>query len=443
MKLQGQEILKRLIDAGHEAYYVGGCVRDSYLGILPKDFDIATSALPEETEALFEKTLAVGKAYGTILVITEEGHFEVTTYRLEADYDGRRPQTVSFSKSLLTDLSRRDFRMNAMALGLDGELIDPFNGRQDLDRGQLNFVGDPDQRIEEDRLRILRYIRFLCQYDLTPGDPGIGLSKPISLENLSAERIREEFNKLLTGPSPARGLRLLVEMGLLMQFFPELAACRGFLQHHPAHSEDVFDHTLSVVSNCRDDLTLRLAALCHDLGKPLTFSRDENGIGHFYGHQKISEELSQAMMKRLKYPAAMTERVMKLIRHHMRTYEQVTSAGARRLINQVGLEDLELFFELQMADTLACSGDRTVNAGQIQEMRALCIKLIEAEEAFSLKDLKIDGNDLLALGFTGRAIGEALNSLLEAVLNESCTNDKNILTEKAKDLFYERQNLPK
>lgn len=435
MKLDGEYIVKTLIDNGYEAFFVGGCVRDAFLGMAPKDIDIATNALPEIVEGLFERTIPTGKDYGTITILINEHSFEVTTYRLDCDYDGRRPKVVTFANTLIEDLSRRDFTMNAMAMGLDGEIVDPFEGRKDLENGLLNFVGNPMERIREDRIRILRYVRFLSRYDLQPGPSGVAADEIVDISNLSAERVREEFNKIMMSSSAPRGIQLLEEMGLLKQFFPELSMCKGFKQDHPAHFQDVFDHTLTVLSKCKADLILRLAALCHDLGKVSTKTFDEAGIGHFYGHQKESVVLTEAMMKRLKYSNKEIEAVKTLVHHHMRTYEAGTTASARRIIYQVGMEFLDLFFELQLADTTACSGDRDTFVAQINHMKMMCHQLIEMNEAFSLKDLKINGNDLMAIGYTGKAIGETLNALLECVISEICVNEADVLLEKAKELF--------
>lgn len=435
MKLNGEHIVKTLINHGYEAYFVGGCVRDAFLGMAPKDIDIATNALPEVVESLFERTVPTGKDYGTITVLIGEHSFEVTTYRLDCDYDGRRPKAVTFANTLIEDLSRRDFTMNAMAMGIDGEILDPFDGRKDLENGFLNFVGDPKERIREDRIRVLRYVRFLSRYDLQPGPSGVATSDVVDISNLSAERVREEFNKIIISSSAPRGIQLLEEMGLLKQFFPELSMCKGFKQDHPAHFQDVFDHTLTVLSHCKADLILRLAALCHDLGKVSTKTFDEAGIGHFYGHQKDSVALTEAMMKRLKYSNKEIEAVKTLVHHHMRTYEAGTTASARRIINQVGTEVLDLFFELQLADTTACSGDRDAFVAQIYNMKSMCHLLIEKNEAFSLKHLKINGNDLMGIGYKGKAIGEMLNVLLECVISETCVNEADVLLEKAKALY--------
>lgn len=425
--LPGSTILQALNEAGYEAYYVGGCVRDMYLNKTPKDFDITTNALPDVVESLFTRTIPTGKAYGTITVMVENEAYEVTTFRLESDYDGRRPKVVAFAKTLLEDLSRRDFTMNAMAMDLSGQIQDPFDGQGDLKRGVLRFVGNPLERIKEDKIRILRYIRFLCQYNLEPDEMNVLKSNDLNLGQLSAERIREEFNKILLSDSPSKGILMLEQLGVLNQFFPELAACKGFNQHHPAHYEDVFSHTLRVLSLCENDLILRLSALCHDLGKIETLTFDENGIGHFYGHQKNSSEIAERVMRRLKYSNKEIELVTTLVSFHMRIYEHVSKASAKRLLNQMSAEALELLFLLQLADTKACAGDRSESVRQIEAMRLMCRELLEANEAFSLKDLAVNGHDLMQMGINGPEIGIQLNALLEAVISEQCPNEKELL----------------
>lgn len=430
-------VLKKIVDAGYEAYYVGGCVRDLYLGKVPKDYDITTNAHPEQIEAIFKKTIPTGKAYGTITVLESGFSFEVTTYRLESDYDGRRPKVVRYADNLLDDLARRDFTMNAMAMDLSGKIIDPFYGRTDLNNGILRFVGNPIARIAEDRIRILRYIRFLCQYDLHSSH--LELHKPgvLQLGDLSAERIREEMNKILMSDAPVNGFRLMAETKVLGQFFPELQACVGFEQHHPAHHEDVFSHTLSVVANCEQNLMLRLAALCHDLGKVKTLTFDEQGIGHFYGHQKISAVLADQFMRRLKYANREIEAVTVLIEYHMRVYENAGKQAAKRLMNSLSSEHLDLLFKLQIADTSACAGDRSENVQQIIAMRQLCETLLESDAAFRIKDLAVNGFDLMALGFNGPEVGSTLDYLLELVITERCENHKPTLLAAANQLRNE------
>lgn len=430
IETKGLQILETLEKAGHTAYFVGGCVRDHLLHRPYNDIDIATSATPEIVESLFHKTIPTGKDYGTITVLIDEETFEVTTYRLESDYDGRRPKVVAYAQSLLEDLSRRDFTINAMAMDLRGQIIDPYGGMEDLEAGILKFVGNPLERIREDRLRILRYVRFACAYNLKMAHPELLALKPVNIQQLSSERIRVELNKILLSDQPKRGILLLEELGLLNQFMPELSRCKGFLQHHPAHSEDVFDHTLSVLEGTASILKLRLAALFHDLGKVETLTFDAEGCGHFYGHQKVSEELAKAIMTRLKYGNQLIQEVLILISQHMRIYENITRPAAKRLILAVGEDNLETFFDLQRADTSACSGDRDVFLRQISDMQTACNQILSEASVLKVSDLAINGNDLIALGLSGKAIGETLKMLLDLVLDEVIENNRDSLIKQ-------------
>ncbi len=456
MTLRGGSILHKLLLKGFQAYFVGGCVRDTLLGREPKDIDIATDALPDQVEALFEKTIPTGKDYGTITVMEDGEAFEVTTFRLESDYDGRRPKTVAFAKELKDDLQRRDFTINAMAMNLEGHVIDYFDGAKDLEKGILRFVGSPSERIREDKIRILRYVRFMCEYNLKDpvySEMELAALNQVNISNLSAERIREEFNKIILSPFPEKGLRKLDDLGLLVQFFPELTNCKGFLQHHPAHSDDVFEHTLKVFKNACElwpytkniadgtefkdrhvILQLRLSALCHDLGKVHTLTFDSEGVGHFYGHQKVSAEYTVQFMKRLKYANREIETVELLVFQHMRMYESLTRASARRLLSKIGESHLELFFMLQRADTSACLGNRVEHLYQIDTMEGLCNEILKENLAFSLKDLKINGKDLLNIGMEGPVIGETLKKVLEAVISETIENEREILMDFVKGL---------
>lgn len=452
MTLRGSSILNKLVLNGFEAYFVGGCVRDTLLGYTPKDIDITTNALPEDIERLFEKTIPTGKDYGTITVVEDGEAFEVTTFRLESDYDGRRPKVVAYAKTLQEDLKRRDFTINAMAMTTDGAVIDYFDGKKDLQNGILRFVGDAAERIREDKIRILRYVRFMCEYNLKEPAESIEKLKElrvVNIGNLSAERIRDEFNKILLSASPERGIRLLDELGLLSQIMPELTRCKGFVQHHPAHSDDVFEHTLKVLKNTchlwpyskqspsrnmQEVLGLRLSALCHDIGKVDTLTFDEEGTGHFYGHQKVSETLALQFMKRLKYANKEIDLVCLMVFQHMRMYESLSRASARRLLSKIGETQLEMFFTLQRADTMACLGNRSEHLSQIEEMEKLCKIIIEDNLAFSLKDLKINGSDLLTLGFKGPLIGATLQKVLEEVMSETLENERDTLLNFVKSL---------
>lgn len=433
MDIGSQKILRTLNDKGYQAYFVGGCVRDFLMHKAPKDIDICTNALPEQVMACFEKTIPTGIDYGTVTVIQEGESYEVTTFRAESDYDGRRPKVVSFSKDLREDLSRRDFTINAMAMTLEGEIMDPFGGQADIKQARLRFVGSPMERLLEDKLRLLRYVRFLTRLGFQTAHESEELSWQLDISQLSFERIQLELNEMLLMEKPSNAIRYLHRLGLLGQMMPEMIPAIGFDQRHPAHSEDVFNHTLTVLDGCPKDLAVRLAALCHDLGKPQTFTVDESGCGHFYGHQKYSVTLAETFLNRLKYSNQLKETVLILTAEHMRTYSQPSKPMAKRLMRQVGVERLEQLFSLQLADTLACKGDRTVFASDILAMKRLCEQVLTEEGAFSLRDLKINGNDLMLLGLKGKAVGAMLSQLLEAVIDEKLENAHEVLLQYVKN----------
>lgn len=427
MEKFGIEILRKLNAAGYAAYFVGGCVRDYLLKKPFKDMDIATNATPDQVMALFEHTIPTGVAYGTVTVKMGGHLFEVTTFRKELDYDGRRPKVIAFSHVLEEDLSRRDFTMNAMAMDANHCIIDPFGGARDLAAGILKFVGEPIKRLEEDHLRVFRFVRFLTTYPLKSFEIEEIARLNLPINNLSAERIREEFNQIILSKEGAKGVILLKKLQLLGQFFEELEACNGVVQKHPAHDKAVFEHTLEVMMRTEPILELRLAALCHDLGKVKTKTTDASGCDHFYGHAAVSKELTLAFMRRLKYSNQQMEWVSILVEQHMRLYENLTKPSARRLIQKIGAEKLPLLFKLQRADTESCLGDRTVFIEQINRMEALCELILEEESALKVSDLEVNGYDLMALGFKGPVIKEKLLHLLEAVIDEKVANDKALL----------------
>lgn len=433
MDIGSQKIIRTLNVNGYQAYFVGGCVRDYLMNHPPKDIDICTSALPKQVMACFDNTIPTGIDYGTVTVLIEGMGYEVTTFRAETGYDGRRPKVVRFSTDLYEDLSRRDFTINAMAMSLSGEVIDPYGGQADLKQACLRFVGVPMDRLLEDRLRLLRYVRFLTRLGFKSAHESEELTWQLDISQLSYERVQQELNEMLLIDKPSEAIRYLHRLGLLGQIMPEILPAIGFDQRHPAHTEDVFSHTLSVLDGCPKDLAVRLAALCHDLGKPQTFTMDEAGCGHFYGHPKHSVILAEGFLSRLKYSSQIKETVLILTAEHMRTYAQPTKAMAKRLIRQVGMARLEQFFSLQLADTKACAGDRSGFVNEIHAMKGLCETVLLDQEAFSLKDLKINGNDLMRLGLGGKAVGAMLNQLLEAVIDEKLENEQGALLQYVKN----------
>ena len=423
-----RDCIDALENAGFAVYLVGGCVRDSYLGLEPHDFDLCTAALPEQTETVFadRRLVLAGKKHGTVGVVTDSGVVEITTFRTEGGYtDNRHPQWVKFVPNIEDDLARRDFTVNAMAYSPTRGFADPFGGRADLDAKILRAVGEPGARFEEDSLRILRGVRFAVRYGLMPETRTLDAMFRLAplMDNLARERVFEELCKILLLVNADDLLRF---QPILTQVIPELAPTVGFDQHSRHHIYDIYEHTAHVVAAVPLILSLRWAALLHDVGKPATFSIDEAGEGHFYGHAEESAAIADAVLRRLKAPTQLREDVVLLIRQHMAIMEPDKRILRRRL-SRLGSEKLELLLALQEADTIGTGTRKPCEIEIFSKIRAV-LEEIEAENAcLSLKDLAINGHDLMALGITGREIGKTLNSLLEQVIDEKIPNEKDAL----------------
>ena len=420
--------LDALENAGFAAYAVGGCVRDACLGLTPQDYDLCTAALPEQTEAVFagRKLVLAGKKHGTVGVVTDCGVVEITTFRTEGAYrDNRHPDWVAFVPTIEQDLARRDFTVNAMAYSPNRGFADPFGGREDLKKRLLRAVGDPARRFREDSLRILRGARFAAKYGLRVEKAtweAMVAQSPL-MDNLARERVFEELCKLL----PLLTVETMdLFAPILAAVIPELAPMIGFDQHSPHHAYDLYTHVAHVVAAVPKDLTLRWAALLHDIGKVPTFTRDATGRGHFYVHAPKGAEMAETVLRRLKAPAALRERVVLLIGKHMTRLEPDKKL-LRRQLGRLGWETVEQLLWLQEAD-MGSKG--TGNPGEMSlfpQIRGL-LEEIRAENAcLTLKDLAVNGYDLQALGLTGRAIGQCLNILLEKVLEEELPNEREAL----------------
>jgi len=423
-----KDAITALEGAGYAAWCVGGCVRDHCLGLIPADYDLCTSALPEETEAVFAGFGLVlsGKKHGTVGVITGGGVVEITTFRTEGLYgDNRHPDWVQFVPTVEEDLSRRDFTVNAMAWSPLRGFSDPFGGREDLQNRVLRAVGDPVQRFREDSLRILRGVRFAVRYGLTvePETMAAMISEGHLMDNLARERVFSELCKLLPLVTAEDLLRFAPVLG---QVLPPVAAEMGFQQHSPHHAYDVFTHTAHVVEAVPPELTLRWAALLHDVGKVPTFTRDENGRGHFYGHAQAGSRIADDLLRSLKAPTALREQVVQLIGLHMTPLTEDRKLLRRRM-SRLGTDTVRQLLALQRADFGSKGVIEKRLSGEFDAIEAL-IREIEAEDAcLHLTDLAVNGHDLMALGYSGKAIGEALAHLLDRVLDEQLPNERTAL----------------
>ncbi|HKY50562.1 MAG TPA: CCA tRNA nucleotidyltransferase [Candidatus Limnocylindria bacterium] len=436
-----ERVVAKLNGAGHDAYVVGGCVRDAIRGVDPKDWDVATDATPEQIQKLFARSLYTNR-FGTVIVRSGDHEVEVTTYRVEAGYsDHRRPDHVAFTSSLVDDLSRRDFTMNAMAWrpgnnGTPGELVDPFGGQRDLASRVLRAVGEPDERFREDALRMLRAVRFATLLDMRIDEPTAqAIRRNAHLaETLSGERINQEITKIMGAPRPSIAFRMLSDVGLLAVLCPELEACRDTPQEKFA-AQNVFDHSLATVdATPANDLVLRLAGLFHDIGKPDTFSD-----GHFHQHEFVGEVKARQILRRWKFEKETVAEVTHLIRHHMFWYEtHWTGSAVRRFIRKVGLEYIPALFALRRADNIG-SGARSPRMHALEALWLRVQEEIAAANAFSLRDLKIDGNDIMReLDIPrGPKVGQILNALFDRVIDEPQLNTRERLIELAKAMYAE------
>lgn len=423
----------RLEEHGYECYVVGGCVRDGLRGLVPHDWDICTDALPDQMQAIFQDIpcILTGVQHGTVTVVWEHQPVEITTYRTDGEYaDGRHPQKVEFVRTVQQDLSRRDFTMNAMAYHPVRGLVDPFGGQQDLQQGLLRCVGKAEQRFEEDALRILRALRFSSCYGFSIEEKTAQALKKQAprLTLIAAERIRMELDRLLLGKYVGQVLRCYGE--ILVPVLPEIQPMFGFDQCNPHHHLDVFAHTVKTVEESKPLLPIRLALLLHDIGKPSCFTKDENGVGHFYGHSSVSEEVAETILKRLRYDRATAERVRLLIKYHDPVIEP-TESSVKRWLNRLGEEGFRQLLWVKEGD---CRGQHPSLAEErlpiLEEIRQVLDKVITDSQCFSLKDLAINGNDVLSCGVPpGKAVGQRLAEIFEAVLDGRLPNEREVLLE--------------
>lgn len=439
---QAASIIETLTAHGYEAYVVGGCVRDSILGKTPSDWDITTSARPEQVKALFARTIDTGIKHGTVTVMMDKVGYEVTTYRIDGDYeDHRRPNDVTFTTSLKEDLMRRDFTINAMAYNDADGLIDLFGGMDDLERGIVRCVGVAKDRFDEDALRMLRAVRFAGQLHFRIEEDtreAIRLCHE-NLRDVSAERIQMELLKLLISDHPET-FREAYSTGLTSVFFPEFDRMMETEQKNPHHCYTVGEHTLHAVQLIEPNPVLRLTMLLHDVGKPATKTTDEYGIDHFYNHYRVGADMSKEILKRLKFDNKTIQLVCQLISHHDIRFRDPKKNGrrhVRKVMHSIGANLFPYLLKVMEADVRAQSDYyQAQKLSILQETWVAYEEILAAKDCLTLKDLKINGNQLKALGIReGKAIGAILNTLLSMVLEHPELNEYPYLKELALKIY--------
>lgn len=434
-------VLERLKNAGYSAYVVGGCVRDILLNVEPSDFDVTTSATTDEMEELFSdcKLVTLGREYGTIGILHSGEMVEATTFRSDGAYlDGRHPSYVEFSRRLYDDLNRRDFTINAMAMDIEGNIVDEFGGLLDLQNKSIKAVGNPLERFEEDKLRMLRAVRFATTLEFEIEENTLNAIKNTAekLHEVSVERIQMEINKILLSDTPKRGMELLLETGLLKEILPEIMRTVDYDQMSPYHHKSLFKHIICVVDRVPKKLHLRLAALFHDISKVDTLSIDEDGVGHFYGHDLLGAKVSTIVLKRLKYDNKTIEAVNLLIENHMKAHDVLSRKAVKRQINRVGENLIYDLLDLMISDVKCTREGRDVSF--LEDRKLEVTDILNSSEPINEQGLKINGHDLIQIGYNeGRELGRVLGELTEIVLDDPTMNDRDKLIEIAKNRLME------
>lgn len=433
-----EKIISTLEASGHEAYAVGGCVRDCILSKTPHDWDITTSAQPKEVKGLFKKTFDTGIEHGTVTVLIGKTGYEVTTYRIDGKYeDGRHPSEVVFTASLEEDLKRRDFTINAMAYNPTRGLVDLFGGVEDLKKGIIKAVGNPIERFSEDALRMLRALRFAAQlgFDIEPATYEAIKTLAPSLSKISAERIQVELVKLITSANPGRMLDVYAA-GLTAVFMPEFDEMMTTKQNTVHHKYTVGEHSIHAMEAIEPDKTLRLTMLLHDVGKPSCRTTDENGQDHFKGHPGVSADMARTILRRLKFDNDTSTAVVNLVRNHDDRPE-VTPRNVRRMAIRVGEENMKALLAVKIADTLAQSDyQRQEKLEYIEDIRATFLQIQADQNCLKIKDLKINGKDLIAMGLPqSNKIGIILKTLFDEVVDEPEKNHRDYLLMRARELM--------
>ncbi len=431
---QCETILQRFAQHDKKAYLVGGCVRDSLLGKEPKDWDICTEALPEEVLKIFQhdKVILTGLQHGTVTVLMGGMPVEITTYRIDGEYeDNRRPKEVFFTSNLQEDLSRRDFTINALAYHPDEGVIDYFDGIGDLERGIIRCVGDAASRYQEDGLRIMRAVRFACVLNFQFEEETEKAIKVYSylLRNIARERIQVEFDKILTSSWAEYGLRTLAQLDCFPYFMPEICHTWGFSQNGGRHQYDIFTHSIKAVALVPPAVPLRLAMLLHDIGKPFVWKQMEE-IDTFEGHSEAGAALAVQILERLRYDKKTIAQVELLIAQHERRL-MADETCLRKAAADLGFDGVRNLLAVKRADVWAHS-EETARMGleAFEQMEDMLKQIEERGDCCSLKQLAVSGKDLTGLGYKGRQVGDALNRLLQMVLEEPARNEKSYLLEQ-------------
>ncbi|MBQ8546064.1 MAG: HD domain-containing protein [Clostridia bacterium] len=430
-----KKALELLHKHGHEAYIVGGSVRDMLMGIEANDFDITTSATPDEMKLAFAgyTVIETGIKHGTLTFLYKKEPIEVTTYRIDGDYkDNRHPESVEFTKNLNNDLSRRDFTMNALVYNEREGIVDLFGGQNDINNKVIKAIGDPEIRFREDALRILRGVRFASAlgFEIEEKTKDAMVKCAHLLHNVSAERINVEISKLLLGKNVKKVL--LDHYEIIGEILPEIKEMHGFSQNSKYHVYDILEHTAVAIENIPPVLHLRLTMLLHDTGKIRTYTEDENGNGHFYGHNRVSAKIAERFLNQYRYDNDTKEKVLKLVEIHDAPID-FDKVFIKKRMNRIGKD---LFFDLlkvKRADNLA-QNPEYLWITKLNEMEKMANEIAE-ENCFTLQSLDISGNDLIALGLKGKEIGDTLNELLNEVIEEKLLNEKEALIKKAKEIF--------
>ena len=432
-----QTLLNELNQKGFEAFVVGGCVRDMLMGTPPHDYDITTSATPDEVKRIFQnyRVIETGLKHGTVTVLLDGEPFEITTYRIESSYtDSRHPDGVRFTRSLTEDLARRDFTVNAIAYNPRVGIVDPFDGRSDIENKILRCVGVPYERFSEDALRILRLLRFASslgfQIEASTAEAAFRLKE--KLLYISAERTQIELCKILCGQGAGKIITEYID--ILSVVIPELLPLKQFDQHNPHHIYDILTHTAVTVDSITAEKTLRLAALFHEIGKPSVFSLDENGFGHFYSHASVGYQMTEDILSRLKFDNLTKNNVVRLVKWHDTPIE-ANEKSVKRALGKMTPDFFFMLLALKRADNLAQNPTYSHRQEYYNSLESIAKDILARQVCFSLKDLAIDGNDLMAIGIRpGRSMGLILKQLLDDVIQEKIPNEKDSLLKQAQKL---------